>query len=44
MQIAEQQTFLRIRTRRVFKLRGWVGFWIIKLGLWVAGASAESAQ
>jgi hypothetical protein len=44
VQVAIQQTFLRITTRRVFKLRCILGFWIIKVGLWVAGAQAESAQ
>jgi hypothetical protein len=37
MQLADDQTFLRIRTRRVFKLRAFVGLLIMKFGLWIAG-------
>lgn len=41
---APRCTFLRIRSRRVFVVRLWVGMALLHFGFWVMGARAEAAE
>jgi hypothetical protein len=40
----ERLTYLRVRSRRVFILRTWLGIKIMRLGFAIAGSIAETIE
>ena len=38
------EVMLRIRSRRVFKPRIWLGMALMRLALWIMGSEAEAAK